>query len=128
MNPVTASMVHVVGLEVRRGIDVPRRVVVGLKGALERVVACTASRRGCLLGGSAAHLVAHQAVVVFVDLLTSPDPVSNQGKTRQHDEATNTDDDANDGVLGLGAHAAAARGVVACEGSRFGGAGCRARR
>ena len=76
MNPSTASMVHVVESEIRRGVEVPRGIMIGLQRALEWVTCCSTTRRVGLFMSHIADLVAHQAIVVLVDLLSSPDSES----------------------------------------------------
>lgn len=127
VNTSTASMVHEVKSEVRRGIDVPRGVVVVLQRALEWVACCSPTWRTGLLGGNTADLIAHQTIILLVGLLSSPDTIRDQAETCQDDEATNTYHDTNDGGLRLAAQPARARGAVTGKGGRRGGGGRSAR-
>lgn len=88
-------------LKVRRCIDL-RRCVVALEGALEGRAAGHGAAGIGLLGRAA---VVHQAVVLVLVLLAAPDPPGDQRQTAEDDGAADADNDADDGVAGLGRHA-----------------------
>lgn len=118
-------MIHAVGSKVRRRVDVPGGVVVVLQRALKRIWCCRSAGRAGLLRSNAADLVAHQAIIVLVRLLATPDAERDQGETGQDDKAGYSDNNTNDSVLGLGADACGAVSSVTGQGA---GTGWRGRR
>lgn len=93
-------------LKIGRRVDL-RRCVVALERALEGRAAGHGAAGIGLLGRAA---VVHQAVVLVLVLLAAPDPPGDQRQTAEDDGAADTDNDADDGVAGLGRHA---RGLAA---------------
>lgn len=78
-----------------------------LEGVPSRGAGARGVRRLRLLSSAIAVVVGHKTIVFLSLLLTTPDPPGHETQSAENDGTTDTDNDANDGVPRLGAHARA---------------------
>jgi len=97
--------------EIRRRVDILRRVVVILQCALERVRLRSTTDATRLLMSSASRPESHQSIAFVLVLLSSPYAPRNDKQSSKHNRTAYTNHGADDSVPGLWRHAA--RGITA---------------
>lgn len=99
-------------LKVRRCIDIaPRRVVVSLQRALERIGLSSRTNTARLLMSWASRLESHQSIAFIAALLPSPYAPRDDEQPSEHNSTTYTDNHTNHCCFGFLGHAA--RGAAA---------------
>lgn len=94
------------GLKVGRGIDLVRLMII-LQCRVEwssLIAASTTASLRLLCSTRRGHVMVHQDVMLLAEFLSSPNSPRYKSQGTDHDGASNTHHDANDGVSGLASH------------------------